>query len=31
MRIREATYSDLDDIVALYDAARAYFQSEGIP
>ena len=31
MRIREATYSDIEGIVALYDAARAYFRGAGIP
>lgn len=31
MRIREATYSDIERIVALYDAARAFFRGAGIP
>ena len=31
MRIREASYSDIDGIVALYDAARRYFADAGIP
>lgn len=30
MRIREATYSDIDSIAALYDAAREYFRTAGI-
>lgn len=30
MRVREATYSDIDGIAALYDAARDYFRSAGI-
>ena len=31
MRIREASYSDIDGIVALYDAARRFFADAGIP
>lgn len=30
MRIREATYSDIDAIAALYDSARRYFAGAGI-
>ncbi len=31
MRIREASYSDIEGIAALYDAARRYFAGAGIP
>ena len=30
VRIREATYSDIEGLVALYDSARAYFAANGI-
>ncbi len=30
MRIREATYSDIEGIAALYDGARGYFAANGI-